>query len=96
MNYRASQVTRFSLDVARTLLSSESVTIFGIIYSNAANNPAEIDIHDGNDTKKITIVVPANDSRIVDFEWIADKGLKIPSMGRSDVVVTIFHSGVGS
>ena len=96
MNYRASQVTRFPLDAARTLLSAESVTIFGIVFANGAAQTANINVHDGEDVKRLTVVVPANDTIPIDIEWVADKGIKLPSIGDANVVVTIFHSAVSS
>lgn len=96
MNYRASRVTRFELDEARTLLSADTLTVFCIIFSNGHSEPAEIDLTDGAGNKKITIIVPANDSRVIDCEWVADGGIKLPTLDDANVVVTIFHSAVSS
>lgn len=96
MNYRASRTTRVTLDQDRVIASGDTITVFGIIVANSANQPAEVDIQDASGNNKITITVPAQDSRESKIEWIADGGVLIDSIGDSNVIVTVFHSQPGS
>jgi hypothetical protein len=96
VNYRASVVTRVTLDADRQIASGDSIVVFGIVFSNSTTLPAEIDVLDGAGTKHITVTVPPEDTRIVDFEFIADSGLTIDSLGNANVVATVFHSQGGS
>ena len=96
MNYRASKVTTFAMDAARTVSSGETITVFGIIISNTTSNPADLVFQNGSGTAIITVTVPANDSKIIDIEFIADDGLVIASAGSADVDVTVFYSQGGS
>ncbi len=99
MNYRASRTTRVSLEQDQTIQAGESITIFGFLIANATPNTAEVDIKDASGAKNLTFVVPANDSKMFDIEFIADGGLVIDKLigtGSDRVFVTVFHSQGGS
>lgn len=92
----ASRITRVTLEQDQTIESGSTITVFGFIVANSTTCPAEVDIQDGDGTKKITIVVPPVDSKIVEIEWIADNGLVIDGIGSASVYVTIFHTSPGA
>jgi hypothetical protein len=92
----ASLVTRVTLDADRQIESGNSITVYGIIFSNSTTLPAEIDILDGAGTKHITATVPPESSVVSEVVFIADSGLTIDSIGDANVVVTVFHNHGGS
>jgi hypothetical protein len=96
MNYRAAKTTRVDLNADRTIGAGEAITVFGIVIANSSMMDAEVDISDAAGTKKITVSVQSHDSKILDFEFIADGGLQIDSISSDQVYVTVFHSHGGS
>ena len=96
MNWRASRVSRVTLDQDRIIGSGQTITIFGIVAANATANPALIDFQDATGTNKLTIVVPCRDTVEINTQWIADGGLQIDGIGSASVLVTVFHSQAGS
>lgn len=96
MNFRPSIITRVDLSADRTIQAGDSITVFGIIFANSSGFDAEIDVSDGNGTKKITMTVRSHDSRFIDVPFVADNGLRIDSIGSDQVYVTVFHSQGGS
>ena len=96
MNYRASQVTRVDLSQDRTIGNGETITVFGIVLANSSNFDAEIDIEDTAGIKKLTVSVLSHDSKIIDFEFIADGGLQIDSIGSNEIFATVFHTSGGA
>jgi hypothetical protein len=98
MNYRASVLTRVTLETDRLIGEGKSITIFGITVANSADLPALVDIQDASGNNKLTIIVPCKESHSIPYEWIADGGLQIDGMssGGADVIVTVAHSQAGS
>ena len=96
MNYRASRVTRVTLDANRIIGAGATITVFYILVANSTSSIAEVDIQDGDSKNRITVVVPPNSSVPVEVEWIADNGLVISGLGNANVFVTIFHSAGGA
>jgi hypothetical protein len=96
MNYRASQVTRVDLSTDRQIVTGGTVTIFGIIVANSSLVDAEVDFSDVAGDKQITVVVPSHDTKILEFEFVADGGFVVDGIGSAEVVATVFHSSTGS
>lgn len=97
MNYRASNVTRVTLNADRTIGNTgDTMVIFAILLANNQSCPAEVDIQNQEGTKTITVVVPPAASFLVDIEWVADNGIKLSSINNIGVIATIFHSSAGA
>lgn len=96
MNYRASRVEQVILDDDRTIESGGTITVFGILVANATASAVAVEVQDIAGTANMTIVVPAGDTRLVDVEWVADRGLQFSSVGSVNVIATVFHSGPSS
>ena len=98
MNYRPAIVTRVDLSSDRTIGSGNSITVFYILVSNSSDSPVEVDFQYVGGTNAFRLVCPAKDSRPIEVEFVADKGLIIdaPAQNGSDTVVSIWHSQEGS
>ncbi len=96
MNLKATRSSRVTLDADQTIESGEPIAVFFIIVSNAHSDAAEVDFQTGDGTAtEFTVSVPANDSIVLDVPYIADKGIKLPSIGNANVIVSVFHSAPG-
>jgi len=94
MDIRASRVTRVDLSEDRIISDGETITVFGVVVANSLCVPIEVDIEDGTQEKRITVTVPCADSKVIDFSWVADKGVRISGLASDGdmVFVTVFHS----
>jgi hypothetical protein len=93
----ATQVTRVTLDAARTIASGESIVVHGIVFTNNnAGSTRTVIFRRGDGTGDPILKIAAANSVTysLDEEWLADNGLSIDI----DVVqseVTVFHSAGG-
>lgn len=93
MNFKASRVTTVDLGSDREITGY--FTVFGIVVANQQDAVVvDVEIKNNNGDVIIPLAIPANDTKILDFTWIADKGISIDALS-SDVHVTIFHSQEG-
>lgn len=94
MNYKASRVTRVTLNQDQIIAEGGTCSVFCIVIANSHTQGIEADIQDVAGNNQITITVPCVDTRILDCEFVADGGIVIsglPSNG-DKVFVTVFHS----
>jgi hypothetical protein len=97
MDYRASKTTRVTLDADRQIGDGQTITVYGIIIANNhATQPASVEFQSADEDVKFTLNCPAQDSKVMDIEFVADKGLEIDSIGDASVIVSVFHSQAGS
>jgi len=96
MNYRASVLSRVTLETDQTIGDGKTITIFGITVANTLSTPVLVDIQSIAGNNRLSIAVECRDTVTVPIEWIADGGLLIDGLGDSGVIVTVFHSQAGS
>jgi hypothetical protein len=96
--YTAPKRTRVTLDVDQIIESDQTIRVLGIVISNATASAVEVVFTDRDDTPILNATVPAQDTEILDFAWLADNGLRIDgsAIADADVVVTVFHGQAGS
>ena len=91
----SSKITGDTLDNGVTVESGNSVRVFTIVMDNGSGSAVQVTFQNGAGTATIfTASVPANDSKVINFEESAlfDAGVRNASGGSSDVRVTYFHS----
>lgn len=96
MNYRASKITRVTLDANRTISSGQTITVFWIVITNSNSSDAEINITDAAGNNSLIVNCMAHDSKVLPIEFVADGGLIIQSIGSTTVSVMVGHSQGGS
>ena len=97
MGYPAPQVTELSLDADRLILNGDSVKVCFIYAANDSASQQTVLITDNASSPetKFTIPLSPNEKIHLDFQYIADFGVRVPSVGDADVKVTIGHTSQG-
>lgn len=95
MNFRSGRITHVTLASQRTIALGGTITVFGIVIANTAGAATTVTIQDAATDDIIVVQVPANDTKIIDIEWVADAGLILAS-DAEETLVSVFHSQVGS
>jgi hypothetical protein len=94
MNWKASRVLSSSLEF--DIVVSGSFTVFGIVVANQSDSTVvDVEIRDETgDRLIIALAIPANDTKILDFTWMADKGLSIAALS-ANVFFSLFYTQEG-
>ena len=86
-----------TLDSDVTVESSQTIRVFWISFWNGTGVPQKFQLQYaiGSGTYA-DVAVPTNQTYVYEVHFLADFGLKIPSVGSSDASVSVFHSHGGS
>ena len=95
---RVTKVTRDDLDADILIESGTSIYVHGIVVANSHTTAVEIDFQTGSGTTKFTVTVPAQDSKLIDWPFIADGGLNVDALSSNgtSVFVSVWHSAAGA
>lgn len=97
MGIRGTRVTRVDLSADRTIASGTTIAVAGIYVANESLSPVSVEFTDVSGNVAFTMVVPAQDSDDLSWQFIADGGLKIDGLTNGDeVIVSIWHSYGGA
>ena len=90
--------SRVTLDADRVIQGGNSIRVYSVVIANSTSSIAEVDLarNDTNQTKILTITVPAQATHSEHLDFMADQGLQILGLGDANVIVTVLHSQSGA
>ena len=90
--------TRVDLQADRTIESGNTIIVNGIIIANEHTSPVTVDFQTNSAAVRFSVVCPAQDSRFIDWAFLADSGLVIDGLASNGdkVFVSIFHTSGGA
>ena len=95
MQKQASRSTRATLGSDFTLLSGNSINLYGIIIANTTSSPVTVNVENAVGTVVFSYRIPADDTKEFDTEILMDGGMVIASVN-ADIIATVFHSSSGA
>ena len=94
---RASNYTVVAAGAAAdtAIAGGNSITVYGIACANTSASPETVLIEQSNGSTAIqTIRVPANDTKSIEIEFLADNGVTVTAGANTSV--TVYHSNAGA
>jgi len=88
--------TRVTLASAREI-STSTIKVLGIVATCASGSATTIDFRESSASGDIilTLIVPDDETVVMDIPFIADNGLYIDAEASTDIV-TVFHGAPGA
>jgi len=96
MNFKASRNATQALSSTFTVALGRPITVFGFIIANSGTTDVEVTWTNNAGTTIGFTDVGVHDTFESNRQWIADAGLKFPSISNADVHVTVFYSHSGT
>ena len=94
---RGTQITRVDLSADRVIANGASIAVAGIVIANESMQPVSVYFEYNSGVNAFTVVVPGYDSKLIDWSFIADKGLNIDGvLNGSNIIVSVWHSAEGA